>query len=87
MDERGAADGVGRYQHFSGGGGNSTFWSPKSGAHYVLGAIRARWASLGWERSRLGYPTRDEYAVSVGRASDFQRGRLTWNSSTYKVTG
>ncbi|SKB90962.1 LGFP repeat-containing protein [Arthrobacter sp. 49Tsu3.1M3] len=86
-DERGAADGVGRYQHFSGGGGNSIFWSPRSGAHYVLGAIRARWASLGWERSRLGYPTRDEYPVSVGRASDFQRGRLTWNSSTYKVTG
>jgi uncharacterized protein with LGFP repeats len=86
-DEKGAADGVGRYQHFSGGAGNSIFWSPKTGAHYVLGAIRAKWASLGWERSRLGYPTRDEYSVSVGRASDFQRGRLTWNSTTHQVTG
>ncbi len=86
-DEKGSTDGVGRYNHFSGSGGSSIYWTPTTGAHYVLGAIRARWASLGWERSRLGYPTRDEYAVSVGRASDFQRGRLTWNSSTYKVTG
>ncbi len=86
-DEKAAPDGVGRYNHFSGAGGSSIYWSPKTGAHSVQGAIRSRWSSLGWERSRLGYPTRDEYSVSGGRASDFQRGRLTWSSTTGKVTG
>ena len=86
-DEMAAPDGVGRYNHFSGPVGHSIYWSPKTGAHWVTGAIRSRWASLGWERGRLGYPTRDEYSVSVGRASDFERGRLTWNSTTSQVTG
>ena len=86
-DEKATPDGVGRYNHFSGAVGHSIYWSPTTGAHWIAGAIRSRWASLGWERSRLGYPTRDEYSVSGGRASDFQRGRLTWNSTTSKVTG
>jgi hypothetical protein len=86
-DETRTPDGVGRYSHFTGSGGASIYWSAKTGSHYVLGAIRAKWTALGRERGRLGYPTRDEYAVSVGRASDFQHGRLTWNSSTRLVTG
>lgn len=84
-DEKGTPDKVGRYNHFSGSA--SIYWTPATLAHPVTGAIRSKWASLGWETSRLGYPTSDSYSVSVGRASDFQRGRLTWNATMKKVTG
>jgi hypothetical protein len=86
-DTKTSPDGVGQYNHFSGAGGSSIYWSPKTGAHWVKGAIRNKWASLGWERGRLGYPTSDEFPVSVGRASNFQHSRLTWNSKTSQVTG
>lgn len=84
-DELGTSDGVGgRYNHFSGGG--SIFWHPYWGAHEVHGAIKTRWASLGWERSYLGYPTTDEYSIPGGKRSDFQYGYITWNASTGVVT-
>ncbi|KRE80254.1 choice-of-anchor D domain-containing protein [Arthrobacter sp. Soil763] len=88
-DEMVTPDKVGRYNHFAGGGGggSSIYWSPATGAHSVMGAIRSRWAALGWERGRLGYPVSDEYWVSVGRASNFQRGKLTWYSATGAVIG
>jgi uncharacterized protein with LGFP repeats len=86
-DETSAPDRVGRYNHFSGSGGSSIYWSPTTGAHYVRGAIRARWAALGWEQGRLGYPVKDEYAVPGGRASDFRHGRLVLNTKTGVVTG
>ena len=76
-DELGAADGRGRYNHFEGG---SIFWTPETRAHEVHGAIRDKWASLGWERSRLGYPTSDERATTDGRGrySEFQGGAIFW---------
>jgi hypothetical protein len=86
-DEMGTLDGVGRYNQFAGSNGSSIFWSPATGAHEVRGAIRARWAALGWERSSLGYPVSDEYSVPEGRASDFVSGRLVWNSKTGAVSG
>jgi hypothetical protein len=51
----------------------------------VHGAIRNEWSSLGWERSALGYPITDEYAVNGGRQSDFQGGFLRWTTSTSVV--
>lgn len=86
-DEKGTPDKVGRYNHFSGSNGSSIYYSPATGAHPVTGAIRSKWASLGWETSRLGYPTSDSYVVSVGRATDFQHGRLTWNATTKRISG
>lgn len=73
-------DGVGRYNHFQGG---SIYWSPSTGAWEVHGAIRAHWASLGWERSPLGYPISDELVVYGGaaRISHFQRGSIYWSAS------
>lgn len=44
-------------QHFQGG---SIYWSPSSGPQVIRGAIRERWASLGWENSWLGYPVGEE---------------------------
>lgn len=69
-------DGIGRYNHFEHG---SIYWSPKTGAHEVHGAIRSKWASMGWEKSYLGYPTSDELRGSNGkRYSKFQGGIIYW---------
>ncbi len=55
---------------------------PQHRAHEVHGAIYAQWASLGWERSGLGYPITDEYAIPGGRGNDFVHGTITWQAST-----
>ena len=72
---RRAPDGVGRFNLFQGG---AVYWTPTTGAHEVVGAIFGTWASLGYERSPLGYPVKGEYAVDGGRRVDFQHGSLTW---------
>ncbi len=82
-DERGTPDGIGRYNHFQGG---SMYYSHASGTHEVHGSIRARWAGLGWERGRLGYPTSDEFSITGGRRSNFQHGYISWNARTGAVT-
>jgi LGFP repeat/Fibronectin type III domain len=78
-DETITPDKVGRYNHFTYG---SIYWTPTLGAHYVLGAIQAKWAALGWERSRLGYPRSDEFGIPGGRRSNFQHGYITRNLKT-----
>ncbi|MDP9406583.1 MAG: CAP domain-containing protein [Actinomycetota bacterium] len=74
---------VGRYTVFQGG---SIYWTPRTGAHEVYGAIRNRWAGERWEAGRLGYPTRGEYDVAGGRATDFERGRIVWERATGRTT-
>lgn len=78
-DETGTPDGVGRYNHFEGG---SIYWTPTTGAHIVIGAIRHAWAQEGWERSALGYPVSDEEVTpgtdGKGRHSRFQGGTIFW---------
>jgi uncharacterized protein with LGFP repeats len=76
-DETGTPDGRGRYNHFEGG---SIYWTPENGAHEVHGAIRDKWASLGWERSHLGYPVGDEETPpnGQGRYSKFEGGHILW---------
>ncbi|MGW4435234.1 LGFP repeat-containing protein [Streptomyces sp. NPDC004596] len=75
-DETGTPDGVGRYNHFENG---SIYWTPETGAWEVHGAIRDKWASMGWERSQVGYPTSDEHGPSNHRSNKFQHGMyLTW---------
>jgi outer membrane protein assembly factor BamB len=75
-DELTTPDGVGRYNHFSKAA--SVYWSASTGAHGIYGLIRDRWASLGWERSALGYPTSDEYGINGGRRNDFVHGWITF---------
>ena len=74
----------GAFQEFETG---SIYWSPSSGAHIVLGAIRDKWGSLGRENSSLGFPVTDEYAIPGGARSDFQGGCITWTPSTGAVVG
>ncbi len=79
-DEHRTPDKAGAFNHFEGG---SIYWSPSVGrAHEVRGAIRDKWASMGWENSHLGFPTSDEYSVPGGRQSDFQGGRIFWDART-----
>lgn len=72
-------DGFGYYRHFRDG---SIFWHPAAGVHEVHGPIRAKWASLGWERSVLGYPTSDQKLGSDtgrrGSYNSFQGGAIHW---------
>jgi uncharacterized protein with LGFP repeats len=82
-DETKTPDEVGRFNHFQNG---SIYWTPTTGSHEVHGPIRAKWAELGWETSALGYPVKDEYAVTGGRESEFQKGFLTLNTATNTVT-
>ena len=81
--EQPTPDGRGRFNHFQAG---SVYWTETTGAAEVRGAIRDRWASLGWEQGRLGYPTSNEYDVPGGRRSDFQKGSITWNALTGLTT-
>jgi uncharacterized protein with LGFP repeats len=74
-------DGLGRYNHFQNG---SVYWTSGTGAWEVHGAIRAHWAQLGWERSPVGYPIRDETAApgGLGRYNQFQNGYIVWSPAT-----
>jgi hypothetical protein len=83
-DETGTPDGVGRFNHFSQSG--SIYWTPGTGAWSVHGLIRAKWASLGWERGCLGYPVSDEFGISGGRQSNFQSGVITYSFATGQAT-
>jgi titin len=73
-DETPTGDGVGRFNHFSGGG--AIYWTPDTGAHAVYGAIYEKWVEYDWEYGRLGYPTTDETATpdGVGRFNHFAKG-------------
>ncbi|WTW95688.1 aryl-sulfate sulfotransferase [Streptomycetaceae bacterium NBC_01309] len=80
-DEVTTPDGRGRFTHFERGG--SIYWTPWTGAHEVYGAIRDTWASLGWERGRLGYPTSGEYTPAAGqRRTNFEGGYILWTAAT-----
>lgn len=74
-DELATPDGAGRYNHFQNG---SVYFSWKTGAHEVHGAIREFWKNTGWEQGFLGYPTSDEMPApdGKGRYSKFQGGTV-----------
>lgn len=74
-------NGKGSFRHFAGG---SIYWTAAAGAHEVHGAIRDKWASLGWETGYLGFPTTDETPTpdTVGRFSHFTGGSVYWTPTT-----
>ncbi|QNQ89420.1 hypothetical protein GP475_01335 [Corynebacterium poyangense] len=77
-DELPTPGGLGRFNHFEGG---SIYWTSTTDAHVVWGAIRQRWADLGWEQSPLGFPTTDEVFTPDLRArfNHFQHGSIYWH--------
>lgn len=68
-------------QRFQGG---LMLWTPSTGAHAVRGLILDEYAAQGWENSRLGYPTSDEFCGlrDGGCASRFQGGLIYWTPAT-----
>lgn len=74
-------DGVGRYRLYQGG---SIYWSPRTGAREVHGAIRDKWGGLGYERGLLGYPLTDERVTpdKSGRYNVFEHGSVYWSPPT-----
>jgi hypothetical protein len=91
-DELGTPDGRGRYNHFAGNA--SIYWSSATKAHAVTGAARSLWASTGWERGPLGYPTASERTTATGaRYTTFQNygaiytGATTGTHSVYGSIG
>lgn len=84
--ETSAPDGRGRFNHFQRG---SIHWTPETGAQEVFGAIRSRWAELGWERSIVGYPTMPPYTETRNReaflVAQFKAGRIELNQATQRV--
>ena len=80
-EERGTPDGIGRYNEMEHG---AIYWTLAIGAHELHGSIHAKWASLGWETSVLGYPVTDELVTAdgVGRYNHFERGSIYWSPAT-----
>jgi uncharacterized protein with LGFP repeats len=70
--------GKGRRQHFQHG---ALVYHPSLGAFEVLGALAARYRAAGMEAGVLGYPVASPVAGpdGEGRASAFQRGRISWH--------
>ncbi len=71
--------------------GGTVYWSADSGAHWVNGAIRDKWAATGGEGGHLGYPTSDERCGLAGGGclTNFQGGTIYWsaNSGAHYVRG
>jgi LGFP repeat len=65
-DETGTPDGVGRYNHFTGG---SIYWSPSTGPMMVRGPIQDVWAGQGWEAGGLRYPVADPYTMYAANSA------------------
>lgn len=88
-DELVTPDGVGRFNHFS--DGKSIYWTSQLGSFAIYGSIRAKWASMGWERSFLGYPVTDELGTpdGIGRYNHFQNGSIYAHPTlgTYEIHG
>lgn len=83
-DESPCPDGEGRFNHFTGG---SIYWTGRTGAHEVTGAIRTRWEKLGWEKY-LGYPIsgpESRFGLTTGHftgghIADHPAGTMSWRA-------
>lgn len=74
----------GRSTAFTGG---SLFWSSATGAKEVHGALLTAYLQRGGPGGSLRLPKTDEYDVPGGKQSDFQGGRLRYDSATGAVGG
>ncbi|HEU0190685.1 MAG TPA: N-acetylmuramoyl-L-alanine amidase [Mycobacterium sp.] len=80
--EAGGAD-LARYVTFEHG---AMYWSPRTGAQPVRGAIYDAWASLGYERGALGMPTSGEINEPEWVEQNFQHGTLNVNRASGVIT-
>jgi uncharacterized protein with LGFP repeats len=75
------ADGRGYVVRFQGG---DVYWSPETGARYVVGEIRQVWGANGGAGGFLGFPTTSDTVVAGGRGAyvRFQGGDVYWSPTT-----
>jgi uncharacterized protein with LGFP repeats/L,D-peptidoglycan transpeptidase YkuD (ErfK/YbiS/YcfS/YnhG family) len=80
-DEVGGLRNGGVYQNYQGG---AIVWSPATGAHISVGAIRDKWAQTGFENGALGYPVSDEIGglKDGGVYQAYQNGAIFWSPAT-----
>jgi uncharacterized protein with LGFP repeats len=76
-------EGPTRYVLFAHG---SIYWSPRTDAAPISGAIRDAWAALGYERSPLGLPTSGEIREPEWIVQNFQHGTLNFDPVNERVT-
>jgi uncharacterized protein with LGFP repeats len=71
----------GCFQNYQGG---SIMFSPATGAHVTLGAIRQAWAAQGYESGSLGYPTSNEVCGlrNGGCFQNYQGGSIMFSPAT-----
>jgi hypothetical protein len=60
----------------------SIYWSPGTGARWVVGDILRAYGTQQYERGFLGYPTSDEIRLAGGALSRFQGGYVYWSPGT-----
>ena len=90
INEGTCPDGVGRYTHCSGrpsvpgDGRTSIYWTPRTGARAVVGAIRATWEADGWETG-IGYPVDEEHPAEGGMVQNFERGSILVTATSATV--
>jgi uncharacterized protein with LGFP repeats len=64
----------GAFQWFQGG---ATYWSPRTGAHWLTGDVLSAWGAQRHERGPLGFPTSDRITLADGtQLNRFQGGSL-----------
>lgn len=61
-------------QELDADGGARVFYSERTGAHLVRGAILQSWSP------ELGFPISEEYQDGAARVTDFEFGRVRWDS-------
>lgn len=87
-NEYDVAGGKGKAEDFRGG---TAFWSPKTGAQPLYGAILAKYNGLGGASGWLGFPTTGETKTpdGVGRFVHFENGSIYWTPQTgaYAIPG
>ncbi|TDL41783.1 hypothetical protein E2R57_00420 [Arthrobacter nitrophenolicus] len=80
-DEIGGLKDGGVFQNYERG---AIIYSPATGAHLSIGAIRDRWAATGFENGRLGYPVTDDIGglKNGGVFQNYQGGAIIWSAAT-----
>jgi len=61
--------------------GWAIYWSRPTGAWAVGGKVARKWAALGAQHGRLGYPIDDTHRVPGGWRGRFRNGSITWTKA------
>ncbi|WP_369253396.1 serine hydrolase, partial [Geodermatophilus amargosae] len=78
--ETAVAGGSGAFRWYQRG---AIYWSPGTGAHWMVAGILTSWVRQGYENGPLGYPVSDEAATPTGGSHNwFQRGAVYWSPRT-----